>query len=90
MLVIGQCHRNLCLHDQSKVLMGKKKCSYYHILIHILLLPLSVLKHFTELFHNLIFVFPLTSLSATTGEARLPACLVLVLFHVPFLATGSL
>ena len=25
MLVIGQCHRNLCLHDQKQSINGEKK-----------------------------------------------------------------
>lgn len=72
MLVIEQCHRNLCICNQRQCTKRKEKgCSFYHILIHILLLSLSqsILTHPTELFHNCIFLFPLTTLNSTTREA---------------------
>lgn len=72
MLVIEQCLKNLCVRDQKQnTKRGIKDAVFNHILIYTLLLSLSlsILKHCTEPFHNCVFMFPLTSLSSTTGEA---------------------
>lgn len=72
MLVLEQCLKTGAYMIKSKVLKGEKKdAAFNHILIYNLLLSLSlsILKHCTEPFHNCIFMFPLTSLNSTTGEA---------------------